>query len=561
METDGAPPRPVELPRPIKAEEFAARHLLGTTRLGVYLLDGEQTYCSCLDFDDHGGTGEEAIANARTVLAFLTDSSIPALLEISQSGTGAHVWVIHSHSIQAKVVRQFWSGVLRLTETTAEVYPKQSSTVGLDKGLGNFVRYPLSGKSHFENLQGETLDPIDVLTHIEEVSPYLIQTKADAWGESQDDHSLTSIRSFDTDGLPERVVALLQRDPNSNLSRRWSQDSVGMQDQSRSALVQAIATELVRAYVPTPEIEAALTWWCEQQDYKRDSEWLRLTVVKSYGFVQELKQKESIRVGTFCGMAHNALDALENPVLIASGIEALDASIQGIGLGELAVLAARPGCGKSALAIEWMDSAAACGFPGMIFSMEMGSRPIFQRVLTRLGFNADQPYDKAEAHKAIDRYYQSRAPMYFIENTVEVDEVCDSVRDYVRQHGIKFVVIDHLGCMQTRTQNEYERLTECVEAMAELKKTLDVGILLLCHLGRDYERDGSKRPQMRHLRGSGAIENCADLVLGARWSKIERPNEPELFEHYTMHVLKCRNRETKAADVSCRFLSDRQKFL
>lgn len=561
VEWPGENPQPYQLPRPLLPSEVAERHLGGQMALGVYIIDpaNQSCYCSAVDFDDHGGTGEEAIADARTIYQFLVDNSFHPLLEISQSGTGAHVWLAHQQPIPAKTIREFWQSVLRQCGCKAEVYPKQPLLTE-DKPLGNYLRIPLWRESHFESVTGDTLDPIETLKGVQPVTPYAIQSRLEAWytPESQSVEAM----EFATEGLPDRVKHLLNADPESLLARRWSSDTDGMMDASRSGIVQAIATELVRRYVPTPEIEAALRWWCETQKYEKDSRWLHQTVLKAYGFVQTLKVQESIRVSTFCGMVHRVADQLDDGVIVPTGIQSLDAAVSGIGLGELGYVVARPGAGKSAMMLEWLDSASANGFPGLFLSLEMSQRPVGRRVLQRMGFDLEtiKGMSKTEIHRTIDRYYEGRAPLYFLEDVYDLETIKRTVRDYVENKGVKVVGIDHQGCIQTGIHSEYESISRGVMDLASLKKELDISIIVLAHLNREYDIDRG-RPKMRHLRGSGALENYADLILAGRWLHQEDPSIEANKHRYLFHVLKCRNRETKSSDVEASFFGAKQKFV
>jgi replicative DNA helicase len=317
----------------------------------------------------------------------------------------------------------------------------------------------------------------------------------------------------------------------------------------------------VRKYIPTPEIESSLRWWCAQQRYEKDNRWLHQTLLKAYGFVQGLKQQESIRAATFCGMVHRVADQMEDGIIIPTGIEGLDASIQGFGLGELCYLAARPGNCKTSAALECLDAASASGFPGLFLSMEMSQRPIGRRVLTRMGYDTEsvQKMNMEQVHWEIDRYYEARSPLYFLEDVRDLKGICDTVREYVTRKGVKLVVLDHQGCIQTGISNEYDSISKAVEALANLKRELDIAVLVLAHLNREFDSERG-RPKMRHLRGSGALENWADMILAGRWMFTEAPDIESNKERYIFHVLKCRNREAKNPDVDAKFMGYRQKF-
>src|SRR5690606_798756 len=96
-------------------------------------------------------------------------------------------------------------------------------------------------------------------------------------------------------------------------------------DQSRSAIVQAIAVEFVRAYAPTEEIEAALRYWCEQHGYEKGlrDRWLRYTIYKAYDMAVGRKETQSLTGHNFVSLAHQYADAVatEQETIIGTGIK------------------------------------------------------------------------------------------------------------------------------------------------------------------------------------------------------------------------------------------------
>lgn len=148
-------------------------HLSGREGKGFYLLREDSTVTCCtVDIDSHpNALNDQAIIQAQQLCRAYDECGVPHLLEISQSGTGAHVWAFFEAPIPAADARKFMRGVLAYAGLTAkEIYPRQDE-VQPDKPLGNLMRYPLWNQSRFvspESLQ--TLDPETALKSLERVS-------------------------------------------------------------------------------------------------------------------------------------------------------------------------------------------------------------------------------------------------------------------------------------------------------------------------------------------------------------------------------------------------------
>jgi hypothetical protein len=95
---------------------------------------------------------------------------------------------------------------------------------------------------------------------------------------------LDTVSAGGATNLPHRVHQLLVADPQGFFARRWNGDTEGLQDRSRSALVWSIACNLIWAYVPTNEIEAAIRHWCQLHGYEkgRRDDWIQTTIDGAY---------------------------------------------------------------------------------------------------------------------------------------------------------------------------------------------------------------------------------------------------------------------------------------
>jgi hypothetical protein len=228
---------------------------------------------------------------ARKVYRLLDEHDLSPLVEISQSGSAAHVWVFFKRPIAARLVRGFWRGILdHLNVPVPEIYPRQDELTG--KGLGNLVRYPLWNQSRFVDVTDgwTTLPPIKTMSAVTPVSLKRLERVAREIGFSlHAPAKMTATKGYTGSSceLPERVQRLLEQD--ERLAARWAGSTEGLTDTSRSSIVMSVATLLVYRYLPTPEIEAAIRHWCEKENYEKGNrdEWITGVMAKAYELAQD----------------------------------------------------------------------------------------------------------------------------------------------------------------------------------------------------------------------------------------------------------------------------------
>jgi replicative DNA helicase len=261
---------------------------------------------------------------------------------------------------------------------------------------------------------------------------------------------------------------------------------------------------------------------------------------------------------------------------IPTGFEYLDKMICGLGPGQLIVLAARPGVGKTSLAMNIAEYAAVDkGIPVAVFSIEMstqelGSRLVFQRAQSdyqryRTGFLLNE--DLIKLTVAIPQI--AKAPMW-IDDSAEatVMEIRAKARRFQRQYGIKLLIIDYLQLIRgiNRYNNREAEVADISRGLKGLAKELKIPVLVLAQLNRDLEKERSRMPRLSDLRESGAVEQDADVVMmlyeprlteeqeeaiGRDWSQNERP----------INLLVAKQRNGPTGNVELMFRKYCMKFL
>jgi replicative DNA helicase len=228
-------------------------------------------------------------------------------------------------------------------------------------------------------------------------------------------------------------------------------------------------------------------------------------------------------------------------------ISPLDELLGPIRPKQLVVLAARPGMGKTALALSYAIGAARDGHGVLFVSLEMSSVELATRMAADLCFDTDQriPYNAirdgslsrdqfAMVRKARD--YLKTLPFNVVDTgSLAIGRLNSLIRRHKRRmaangHELKLVVVDYLQLLSGdgKSRGNYETVSEVSRGLKAAAKDHGVGIMALAQLSREVEKRPDKRPQLSDLRDSGQIEQDADAVLFLlRQEYYLRQAEPE----------------------------------
>ena len=207
--------------------------------------------------------------------------------------------------------------------------------------------------------------------------------------------------------------------------------------------------------------------------------------------------------------------------LVKTGLAAIDNTLGGGMLpGGFYILAARPGCGKTALALQIADNVAERGGAVLFVSLEMDVSQIQARRLSRrTGISSTRLL--LDENLSVEEWQQVQAanvellhlPLYA--NGKAGCTVLD-VRSMARKvKGLSLIVVDYLGLLQPERSrsSRYEEITAISNSLKTLARSLKVPVLCLAQLNRASEQRADKKPGLADLRDSGAIEQDADVVL------------------------------------------------
>ena len=245
---------------------------------------------------------------------------------------------------------------------------------------------------------------------------------------------------------------------------------------------------------------------------------------------------------------------------LPTGLPDLDKTILGLNAGELILIAARPGMGKTSMALNIaLHVGKTSGKTVAIFSLEMAREQLTTRLLAAEGLIDSQKLLTGKL--TTDEWRRVGSAATTISATdIRIDDnpslsVADMNAQCRRIPNLGLVVIDYLQLMQSAGSGHSwsnESRTQAVSDMSRMlkimAKELNVPVVCLSQLSRANEARQNKRPMLSDLRESGAIEQDADIVLalyrdGYYNKECENPNLAEAI------ILKNRHGETGTLEL------------
>lgn len=230
---------------------------------------------------------------------------------------------------------------------------------------------------------------------------------------------------------------------------------------------------------------------------------------------------------------------------IPTGYYDLDKITSGFHPHELIIIAARPGMGKTAIALNMVTNIAIQAKKTVaLFNMEMGAEQLVTRMLSSVGQidggklkNGNLEHsDWKRINEAISRLSDTKI---FIDDTAgqtvaEIRSKCRRLKS--SPSGLDIVVIDYLTLIQSASkggatgQNRQQEVADISRALKTMAMELDVPVIALSQLSRGIEQRTDKKPMLSDLRESGAIEQDADIVAFLHCTDEEREKEDSLME-------------------------------
>jgi replicative DNA helicase len=246
---------------------------------------------------------------------------------------------------------------------------------------------------------------------------------------------------------------------------------------------------------------------------------------------------------------------------VPTGFKDLDDTLAGMQKSNLIVLAARPGVGKTSLALNITQHVAVRHKrPVGFFSLEMSKEELVDRLLVA---QADIDAWKLKTGKLSEEDFTqlsnamgelAEAPIYIDDTpSLSILEMRIKARRLQVDAGIDLLVIDYLQLARSRNlENRVQEVSEISQGMKNIARELKIPVIAVSQLSRAVEHRGGKKPQLADLRDSGSIEQDADVVMFLFREDDEKPDD------VVLDIAKHRNGPTRRLNLF--FKGDRVKF-
>lgn len=242
-----------------------------------------------------------------------------------------------------------------------------------------------------------------------------------------------------------------------------------------------------------------------QRRQKRDYAKIQDVLMKNLRLIDEAEQNQGNATG------------------LPTGFKRLDEITSGLQKSDLIIVAARPGMGKTAFALNIAaQSAVKANASVMIFSLEMSQEQLGQRLISMQAMVASEKLKKGTLERqdwdkinvALDQLNETKI---VIDDTpgITVMEMRNKCRRLKAEQGLDLIVIDYLQLMtyEGRTDNRQQEVSALSRHLKLLAREMDCPVIVLSQLSRAPEQRQDKRPMLSDLRESGSIEQDADIVI------------------------------------------------
>jgi replicative DNA helicase len=252
---------------------------------------------------------------------------------------------------------------------------------------------------------------------------------------------------------------------------------------------------------------------------------------------------------------------------LSTGFKSIDKVLLGMQEGQLIILAARPGVGKTSLALNFaINSCKHSGKPIAIYSYEMLSKELSARIISseacvdsrKIKTNDYTDMDLRNLLQATQKI--SNLPIYINDSgATTLLDIRSQCRKIKAEQGLGVIVIDYLQLMKPhiRKPQREQEIAEISRGLKELAKELRCPIIALSQLNRSSMARADKRPALQDLRESGSIEQDADVVM-----LIHREDaiDTNAVEKGIAELIVAKNRAGECQNIKMSWIGSQTKF-
>ena len=253
---------------------------------------------------------------------------------------------------------------------------------------------------------------------------------------------------------------------------------------------------------------------------------------------------------------------------LSTGLSAVDAKINGMNKSDLLLLAARPGMGKTSMALNVALSAAReSGKTVAIFSLEMSKEQLVTRLIASEGLVENQRLITGNLRESDwQRIAEAASALSCMDIRIDDNPLltaADMNAKCRRLENLGLVVIDYLQLMTSAGgkgysgENRQQAVSDISRMLKIMAKELQVPVLCLSQLSRANEKREDKRPMLSDLRESGAIEQDADIVM---FLYRDDYYNADTEKHNVAECIVAKNRHGETGKVELRWMPEYTAF-
>ena len=245
--------------------------------------------------------------------------------------------------------------------------------------------------------------------------------------------------------------------------------------------------------------------------------------------IRSRQTTEFMPIGEVLKNAQSQLEFLSQNKSTISGLETgfydLDKATSGLHEGEMIVLAARPGMGKTAFALNIATHAAKTTKKAVaIFNLEMSAEQLVNRMISAIGGIEGRKLQNGQLNQNDWKKYNEAVSQLANTNIYIEDNAAITSNDIrakcrrlaTKPEGLGLIIIDYLQLLTTggkRPESRQQEVSDISRSIKTMAMELKVPVIALAQLSRNAEKRENNEPMLADLRESGSIEQDADIVM------------------------------------------------
>lgn len=374
-------------------------------------------------------------------------------------------------------------------------------------------------------------------------------------------HRLREMGKIDEAGGDLRIVNLMQAVTSS--AHVETHVRMLQQQMLRRKIIEFNAKITALAFDDTADVFELLSRWSKEFDHINE---FVLTGRSTVDFPEALKQLVE-RVERLTAKKTDEIDGVH------TGFESINLHTGGYNAGNLVVIGARPGMGKTSYVLRTALENVTRNVPVGMISLEMDVVELAARFVAlgtnfHLGQLLKKGFEKPEYFERLldDTSRMSKYPFYVDDSAKsDVVDIVAQARLWKRKFGIELLIVDYLQLMTDRTKkNTVDEVSSISRRMKLLAKELKIPVIVLSQLSRKVEERPNKRPKLSDLRESGAIEQDADIVqfiYRCEYYGLEVDDDEMTAEGTDSEIIFAKYRGGSVGTVCLKWVGDKTKFV